>query len=212
MRHQLAGRPVNRYNTINRMTNQGGALYQRTRTSFYLAVLGLFLLLQSASSQVGISICGCQPATYELTIDFALTCEDGNITEASPGIERSDCQVTGEDGTPLFGMESTPIVLSLVQILELDQQLQVLVQTDYTSNSSGLISGNVLTYTSILATAPDDLDADTLPRGFQINTEGQNVFGEFIRGNFIVEYSNSCGIFPLLTPNQQDLYFRFVSK
>jgi hypothetical protein len=167
-------------------------------TSAVLLILAvLSFTVGTVTAQIGVTLCACQPSVYTFTFNFTATCDDGNIE--GPGIYDEDCTVSAvgtENATSL-----TPVQVSSIQILELDQNLQVIVQTPVIGT---FLNGESFTYTSITATQSDVLNASSLPRGFQVIMTGVNDFDEFIRNTWIVLYDNDCGIFPIVIEGQQD--------
>ena len=156
---------------------------------------------------IGTNICGCQPATYTFTFDFALTCDDNNV-EGGPGINATACltEVRGKDEVP--DEELIPVTVQTVQIFELDQNLQVFAQTVRTGT---FVDGSNFTYTSIISTITDLEDVASLPRGLQLVITGLNNKEEATVQTYIITYLNECGIFPILTEGQTSGWTIFVS-
>ena len=189
------------------------------RTVLISTLLALFS--SRASAQVGVDLCACQPSVYTFTFNFSLTCEDQNLGEDSLGIFETECSIVpvgAENATDLM-----PARVTSLQILELDQNLQVLVQTTVTSENGAFVDGDSFQYVSILSpmfnpslealpgatyeiTSTDlggGFNSTTLPRGFQITITAENGFDEFVRNAWIVLYDNDCGLFPLLFEDDQ---------
>lgn len=171
--------------------------------------MALLLLASSITTaqDIGIDICACQPSVYEFTLDFALTCADQDV--GGPGISDTTCL------TELRGQENqddadlTPVLVGQVSIFELDQNLDVIAQTVNTGN---FISGDTFQYTSIIATEPDMLNPDSLPRGIQVVFIGVNEENQAVVNTYAILYNNDCGVFPLLTEGQMAGWSVFVSS
>jgi hypothetical protein len=82
-----------------------------------------------------------------------------------------------------------------ISIFELDQNLDVIAQT---AKTGAFLTGSTFTYTSIIATEPDMLNPNSLPRGIQLVFIGTNALNQAVVNTFAILYSNECGIFPLL--------------
>ena len=174
---------------------------------FSLAALGIALLRDVSGQVVGVDFCGCQPATYEITLDFSISCEDNTVTSATDGIKDSACLEAGssEETTPTTDL--VPVFVSTIEIIDLKDRNNLVV----TNYQDGYTSGSVITYTSVLASQGNETDASRIPNGFQINMIAQNAAGQTINSQAIVEFDNDCGIFPLLFPDDQLGWSRFVS-
>ena len=88
------------------------------------------------------------------------------------------------------------------------QNLDVIAQT---VNTGTYLSGSTFTYTSIIATEPDMLNPDTLPRGIQLVFIGNNALNQPVVNTFAILYNNDCGVFPLLREGQVAGWSIFVS-
>ena len=154
----------------------------------------------SVSGQIGVDLCSCQPAVYEFTLDFSLTCEDQNIE--GPGIQETECFISSLEGENTNITDLAPARVSAIQIIELDQNLRPLVQTPVAIDGS-FTDGQTFTYTSIIATGLDALDETQVPKGFMLVLSGTNAEDEFIGNTWIVIYDNDCSIFPILFEGQR---------
>jgi hypothetical protein len=201
------------FNAVGGMRKTRGTIHRRPPSSTRMgekslfASIALLLLAQSVTlAQVGISICACQPSVYEFTLDVDLTCDDQNV--GGPGISDTTCL------TELRGIENEedadlrPVVVGQVSIFELDQNLDVIAQTVKTGI---FVSGSTFTYTSIIATEPEMLTPDTLPRGIQLVFIGINEARQAVINTFAILYTNDCGVFPLLVEGQMAGWSIFVS-
>jgi hypothetical protein len=170
-----------------------------------LAVIGsLCLLVEKADAQIGTTICGCQPAVYEITLDFSVTCDD--ITVAGPGINETACVLSQETGTDVT--DFIPVLITDIQFLELNGDLQTLQQEPLTG---AFRDGDVVRYTSVLA-VQSEFEPNTLPRAFQMVLRGFNAIDEPIQITWVITYNNDCGIFPILFEGQQQGWSIFVSS
>lgn len=183
---------------------------RRSRTLLYqrvVASLALLFLAQSTNAQqIGVDVCACQPSVYEFTFDFELACDDQNVGGA--GITDTTCltELRGEQNQD--DADLVPVAVGQVSIFELDQNLDVIAQT---VNTGLFLSGSTFTYTSIIATEPDLLNPDSLPRGIQLVFIGVNALNQAIVNTFAILYNNDCGVFPLLRVGQQAGWIIFVS-
>ena len=166
----------------------------------------LSMLAGEVEAQIGVTLCACQPATYEMTFNFSLTEPDQNIK--GPGINASEFVVTNLDQPDNETANEVPVRVSEITILELDQtEENVVAQTVLTE---GYPDGSTFSYTSII-TNWTTLNNTTLPKGFQLVFIGENEAGEDLRQFSIVLYDNDCSIFPLLFEGQNFGWITFVS-
>jgi hypothetical protein len=170
-----------------------------------VAVIGsLFLLVKETGAQVGTTICGCQPAVYEITLDFSVSCDDR--TAGGPGINETACvesRETGEDVTDFI-----PVLLTDIQFLELNGNLDTLQQEPLTG---AFRDGDIVRYTSILA-VQSEFGPNTLPRAFQMVLRGFNAVDQPLQLTWVITYNNDCGIFPILFEGQTQGWSVFVSS
>lgn len=108
------------------------------RSSLVL-LFGILIMLSAdtKAQQIGVDICACQPSVYEFTFDFLNTCDDFNVT--GPGITDNACFV--DFASDLNVTDEVPVAVSRIEILELDQILQVVAQTQIVGNFR---SGDIL--------------------------------------------------------------------
>jgi hypothetical protein len=104
---------------------------------------------------------------------------------------------------------NAPISVQNVQISELDQNLEVV---SLATRTGTFVDGSSFTYTSIIATMTDDLDAISLPRGLQLMITGLNINELTVVNTYFIVYTNDCGIFPVLTEDQTIGWTIFVSR
>lgn len=180
----------------------------RMATVHWISIFALFFIgLETSNAQeIGLDICACQPAVYEFTLDFDLTCADLDV--GGPGISDTTCltELRGEENQD--DADLRPVTVSQVSIFELDQNLDVIAQT---VKSGTFLSGSMFTYTSIIATEPDMLNPESLPRGLQVVFIGNNALNQAVVNTFAILYNNDCGVFPLLREGQIAGWSIFVS-
>jgi hypothetical protein len=166
----------------------------------------LVFLSRGAAQQIGTDICGCQPATYTFTLDFSLTCEETNVE--GPGINDTACltEIRGQEEVPPEDL--VPVSVQNIQIFELDQNMKVVAQTVRTGTFT---DGDTFTYTSIISTFGDSLNPVMLPRGLQLVISGVNNKEQSVINTYIIVYTNSCGVFPVLTEGMTAGWTIFVS-
>ena len=168
----------------------------------------VILSVYSVQAQdIGIDICACQPSVYEFTLDFDLTCDDQDV--GGPGISDTTCLTELRGQEDQEDADLRPVAIGQVSIFELDQNLDVVAQTVQTGN---FISGDVVRYTSIIATEPDMLNPDSIPRGIQLVFIGINEQRQAVVNTFAILYNNDCGVFPLLREGQKGGWSVFVSQ
>ena len=167
-------------------------------------VLSVSVCLDCALAQVGTKLCACQPAVYEITLNFTVTCEAVDVQ--GPGILETACRIdkeTTDDVTDLV-----PAQVTEIQFLELNGNLQTLQQE---ARTGSFRAGNMVQYTSVLAVQPS-FDEDTLPAAFQVIMRGVNAVDQPIQMFWVITYSNDCGVFPVLTEGQKQGWSIFVSS
>jgi hypothetical protein len=172
-------------------------------------LLATFVLVHSASAQIiGVDLCACQPSVITFKLNFTITCDDSTVVPGS-GINDTACLVDTRGNNENI-TDEVPTYVSLVQIQELGEGpiYAVLGLTEYTD---GYYNGDEITYTSIVETKPDSINASTIPRGFQVAITGLNANEETLVQTWAITYTNDCGIFPLLTVGEQIGWSVFVS-
>jgi len=187
----------------------GSSLRTSGWTQSVLMMLGLLsMLVGDVEAQIGVTLCACQPATYEMTFNFSLTEPDQDVRDDIDGILESEFIISNLDQPDNETADVVPVRVSTVTILELGQSLQSIVAQ--TVLDDGYPDGSTFEYTSII-TNWTNLDDSTLPKGFQLVFEGENEAGEDLKQSSIVVYDNDCSIFPLLTVGQDFGWITFVS-
>jgi hypothetical protein len=102
-----------------------------------------------------------------------------------------------------------PHVLTSIDILELNQNLQVLVQENI-AGSFG--NGSTFSYTSVAALPGQIVKPVDIPRAIQLNIIGLNKFDQPIINVYLITFSNNCGQYPVLFDGQYAGWTRFVSS
>jgi hypothetical protein len=155
----------------------------------------VFVWLQSSwvQAQVGTTFCACQPASYQFTLDFSLSCDALNVD--GPGVNNTRCLERGTDETP----DVTPIVVNTFQILELDQDLEPIVET---SRRGEFLSGSNISYTSVITELNSSATTMVLPKGITIIVTGRNSENVSIVSSTIVVFNNNCTVYPVLEVGQ----------
>ena len=175
-----------------------------TQISWMLLASTAMALINGVDAQIGVSLCACQPAYYQFTLDFSLRCPDMNV--AGPGIVDTACVLNTQGNQNVT--DFTPVLISQIQVLELDQNLQVVYQTTY---DESFVNGDIFNYTSITQTQTSSLNATSLPRGFQMFLTGRNKEEQDLVNFYAIVYDNACGLFPLLQVGMQAGWTIFVS-
>lgn len=167
----------------------------------WLVFVATYILSTSrlADAQVGVTVCACQPDFYEFTLDFALSCNDTDITREMPGINDTSCEVNPVGSQNVS--DPRPVVVTSVQILELGPppDFPILFETTIPLELS---DGGKFNYTSVAA-VPQTITPETLPSGLQLSITGRNQNEEELLNYWLIVYDNDCGIWPLLTEGQK---------
>lgn len=194
--------------------------------SFWFAISCL-AITRTATAK---SLCACQPGIYKFTLDFSLTC---NARLTGPGINDYACIVHALDQSvvdlvpvvvynivsfcslaPFLSTYVLPpmlICFQLVtqQILELDQNLDVLVQTELDGNFRNKDS---FTFTSTIASAVEERDSLTIPSALQVSLQGENTLSAKVVNSWTVVYDNKCNSYPVVSEGQKAGWAVFVSQ
>ena len=153
----------------------------------------LVQLIRTTNSQVGDTFCGCTPSSYTMTLDFALTCADTSISLSSPGILDVTCSIN-----PALMGNPTEAYAFQIQVLELDQNFQVLKQDTF---SDTINNGGTFTYDS--AISEPTADPEKVPGSIEIGIMAQDVTMTRLFQMWTISFSNSCDIYPVITPDMQ---------
>lgn len=166
------------------------------------ALIGLSVA--PVGAQIGTDLCACSPAVYTFELIFGATCADTNVTGL--GIENSDCFVAPVGADPDV-VDFTPVAVTAIDILELDQTL---VPFAFTPLRGSFRNGDTFTYTSVVATDPN-LPDDRIPAGFQMNLLGVNGIDQNIQNVWIITFTNECGVFPIFSVGEQIGWTKLVN-
>ena len=168
------------------------------RPSLLVAPLLLSLLLGTAHANTGKKFCACLPSTFVFTFDFSLGCTD-DISSADPGITSFSCDVTTVDaGTP---SDPVPVVVTDILIFEVGQptRSQTISTTEVTD--AAYKNGDIFEWTS---TADISFPiSDDAPKILQVTLRGKNAAGEELLNLWLIEFTNQCNVWPVLTPGMQ---------
>jgi hypothetical protein len=193
--------PTQRVSTSNSSSSSS-----MKKLALYAAMGSLLLLAQSAMGQVGTTLCGCQPAVYEVTLTFDAECADANV--GGPGINETACITSPE--TEENVTDFVPVLITNVQFLEQNGDFVTLQQIPINGDFR---DGDIVTYTSVLAVQePTEFTESTMPRAFQMILRGINALDQPIQVTWVITYDNDCGIFPILFEGQQMGWSVFVSS
>ena len=107
----------------NRKDASGVLRFKPSSFSGFLGLVLLACLLPVIQAQeVGVDICGCQPARYEMTLQFNLTCADRTVHEDSTaGVDDTTCVIQDRVPNNILVANFQPARIENVQIFELDQ-------------------------------------------------------------------------------------------
>ena len=146
------------------------------------------------SGQIGVDLCACTPSSYTFEVRLDLTCP-GNI-DSNPGIDQTTCLSQTERGNP-NNEDFVPVSVSTVQITEANAGFQVVKIVEF-QGTGDFTQGDLIEYTSVTAER-SDLTQDEIITFLQLNVQGRNVAGDDISNNFIIQVTNDCGVFPVLS-------------
>jgi hypothetical protein len=160
-----------------------------------------------ARAQDDNTVCGCSPPTYTFLLDFNLFCPPIEI-DRNPGIQSLSCLISP------FGAPTTdlaPVVVTHVDVLELDQSNNVLEQSRIEGD---FFSEDSFSYASILNNTAEIDDAEQIPRALQLILNARNEAGVTLINIFVITFSNQCGAVPVFetsTSEQSAGWAIFVS-
>jgi hypothetical protein len=195
-------------------------------------------LVAPTRAQIGNTICACSPTMFTFTLDFELTCNDANV--GGEGIFDTVCTI-GANDAGLEVNSPVPEEVFAIDIIELDQNMNVRARklfqciVQYSSTPVSLAhtafslpylnckvldrnfqfvfleNGATFQYSSFTFD-PGQVSATTAPKILAVTLLGTNSFNEDLRQEWTITYTNECGIFPVLTTEQQIGWTRFVSS
>ena len=185
------------------------SVYSMWTAAWLLTLSTLALLAGKVNSQVvvvppvGISLCACQPAVYEITLSFDVSCDDSNV--AGDGIFEIACVETKETEEDVTDFR--PVAITNILFLELNGALDTLQQEP---RNGPFFDGDVVTYSSVLNVFTE-FNETSLPRAFQMVIRGFNAIDQPIQVTWVITYANDCGLFPILFEGQRMGWSIFVS-
>lgn len=188
----------------NLLQNKRGGYGNGLFLVILVLVLSASFWLDFALAQVGTNICACQPAVYEITLNFTVRCDEVDVQ--GPGILETACRIEKETTGDVT--DFVPAQVTEIQFLELNSNLQTLQQE---ARTGSFRTGNIVRYTSVLA-VQTSFDEDTLPAAFQVIMRGVNAVDQPIQMFWVITYSNDCGVFPVLSEGQKQGWSIFVSS
>jgi hypothetical protein len=93
-----------------------------------------------------------------------------------------------------------------IQFLELNKDSLLLQQDPRTGD---FLDGDTVRFTSVLAAQTSPNEA-TLPRALQMAMRGRNAADQQIQLTWVIVYSNSCGVVPVMLEGQKQGWSVFV--
>jgi hypothetical protein len=168
-------------------------LLPRFRQSLVLLAAPL-MLSGLARANTGKKFCACLPAAFTFTFDFSLGCND-DISPDDPGIASFSCKVTNEGNED--PSDPIPTVVTGVQIIEIGQPPSSAVISTTTLTNQSFVNGSTFEYRS---TADNSFPITTdAPKVLQMLITGINAAGEALLNLWVIEFTNQCRVFPVLT-------------
>jgi hypothetical protein len=161
-----------------------------------LLVLSCSSLLAPAESQTLGSKCACNPAAFEITLDFSLNCGD-NIIPPNPGILSVDCSIAKFDGS--VDGDLVPTVVTTVDILELDANLQISGSASEIGQFTNTTSFTYVSVNSVVGA----INATNLPTALEVSAVGENAAGEQLFMIWLLTFTNDCNYYPPFQPGNQ---------
>jgi hypothetical protein len=174
-------------------------------TSPWLSFALLGFLFGSVGAQLGVDQCACFPSTYTFVLALGQTCAETSLPNS--GIAGTTCSVLPA------GSNMIPTSVNAITVFELGQNSAAILTTEISIDTS-FISGDAFTYTSFVGTQGGlntNVQFNTFPRGLELRISGLNLFSETIVNTFTIEFSNACGIFPVVEEGDQIGWVKFVS-
>ena len=176
-----------------------------TTASDLTADLDSSIEADSPPVDAGQALCACSPSTYQLTLDFSLTCPPMNVTR-NGGIAATFCQISPFGDAQSNITDLVPVSVGYVDVLELGQTFEVLTQVNITGT---FVNGDIINYTSIAAS--DSSSDPEVPKVIQLNMFAFNAAGEPIVNFFAIAFSNNCDEYPTLIEGESAGWVQFVS-
>uniref|UniRef100_A0A7S3DSR0 Uncharacterized protein n=1 Tax=Entomoneis paludosa TaxID=265537 RepID=A0A7S3DSR0_9STRA len=169
----------------------------------------LLLSLLSEIQATSPSLCACSPALYIFSFDFdqstTESCNNDNVTTIpdQSNLESVMCTASLLDANTTSvddDEDVTPVVITRVQLMELDQSLMPLEEFELNGQFE---NGDQITFLSIIN--QPDLPDDHLPKGLQAKLTGLNAAQEPVETHWQILFTNECGAdaFPVLRVGDQ---------
>jgi hypothetical protein len=185
---------------------------RRTPHFRWQSIVMVFLVLTAtpwaadaqANKILGVNICSCSPTILTVEFNFSAGCSDDVAT--GTGVNATSCIVSGLNNPNATDL--VPVSISSIAFLELDQNLQVIVDTSFINSFK---DGETVKYTSLTAVGLNPTNITAVPRGLQVSIQGANAEGQQIINVWIITYSNDCGFYPVLTVGERIGWSIFVS-
>ena len=162
----------------------------------------LLTFLADSSAQIN-GICSCSPSSFTFTFDFALSCSKDLLLN-SGGIQESTCNITPKSDRNITDI--IPVVVTSIQVLELNRSSTILNQTDILGN---FVSGDSFLYTSLTASGVY-AEAD-IPGQIQVSVTALNTDGKDILMIWVAQYTNACDFYPVFPLNGTTAWTILVS-
>jgi hypothetical protein len=159
-------------------------------------------------------LCACQPAAYEIALDFNVSCDDRTVTSgldgSNPGIIGTAC-ITNKE-TDQNVTDFTPVTIHAIQFIEHNENVNPIQQVRLDGE---FVNGDVVNFTSELANTSSLMNNFTelsIPRTLQMILRGNNAADQDIQLIWFIKYSDSCDAMPpLLVIGQTMGWSEFVS-
>ncbi len=202
VKNRLSGGQKQQDRPVTNMRKQSSFVSALTNVTWTL-LLTVALQAVPVQGQIGVTICACQPSVYEFKLNFSLTCSQKTVV--GPGIVSSACTVDTELAQNVT--DFTPVRVTTIQILELNQNLDVIAQTFLNGNYG---SGDTFRYVSVTV-SPNTTSALQISKGIQISLAGTNQFDQALVNFWLILFTNDCGIYPVILQGQEIGWTIFVS-
>jgi hypothetical protein len=164
------------------------------------------LIVAVSGQRIGVDICGCNPATYNFTLDFTGTCPPIDIPD-NEGILGTSCLISpfGNPDTTDF----VPVLVNEIEIQELGQNVNpVFMETI----EGEFRQGDSLIYTSITDDINNIVSSQDIPRVLELNIIGLNALGESLINVFLITFTNECNAYPVFREGVSAGWAVFVRK
>ena len=175
-------------------------------TSSIMSNMLLFFFMMMFASQVEqteaqtpVQVCDCSPPTYYWKLNFSTGCP--NQISTTGGTKGGSGTCVYDDFGSDFNNDFTPVVVTDVQVIELDVNLLPIKGLE--SFNVSLVDGEVITFQS-------QSTLGEITGGLQGEIRAVNAAGQAFSQKFIIRLSNICEILPF---NEGDSlgFLQFVS-